>query len=148
MISVTRLTDATISWNVWPDWFTRDEPAFTFCTESWINALISLAAAADRCARLRTSAATTANPRPCSPARAASTAAFRARRLVWNAISSMTEMISAIRSDDRVISSIEATAEPTTRPRSEEHTSELQSHSDLVCRLLLEKKKKKKTKKT
>src|SRR5438034_2636150 len=29
--------------------------------------------------------------------------------------------------------------------RSEEHTSELQSHSDLVCRLLLEKKKKKKT---
>src|SRR5947207_11232206 len=33
------------------------------------------------------------------------------------------------------------------RPRSEEHTSELQSHSDLVCRLLLEKKKKKKKKK-
>src|SRR5436190_8254708 len=33
------------------------------------------------------------------------------------------------------------------RDRSEEHTSELQSHSDLVCRLLLEKKKKKKKKK-
>src|SRR5436190_23766021 len=31
--------------------------------------------------------------------------------------------------------------------RSEEHTSELQSHSDLVCRLLLEKKKKKNRKK-
>src|SRR5215211_7271067 len=31
----------------------------------------------------------------------------------------------------------------THRARSEEHTSELQSHSDLVCRLLLEKKKKK-----
>src|SRR3989440_6634480 len=31
--------------------------------------------------------------------------------------------------------------------RSEEHTSELQSRSDLVCRLLLEKKKKKKHKK-
>src|SRR5436190_13724796 len=31
--------------------------------------------------------------------------------------------------------------------RSEEHTSELQSHSDLVCRLLLEKKKKKNNKK-
>src|SRR5215204_7383988 len=28
-----------------------------------------------------------------------------------------------------------------TEQRSEEHTSELQSHSDLVCRLLLEKKK-------
>src|SRR2546427_5732436 len=32
--------------------------------------------------------------------------------------------------------------------RSEEHTSELQSQSNLVCRLLLEKKKKKKTQKT
>src|SRR5437588_3063154 len=31
------------------------------------------------------------------------------------------------------------------RRRSEEHTSELQSHSDLVCRLLLEKKKVKQT---
>src|SRR6266480_409674 len=30
----------------------------------------------------------------------------------------------------------------TGRPRSEEHTSELQSHVNLVCRLLLEKKKK------
>src|SRR5437667_2656863 len=35
--------------------------------------------------------------------------------------------------------------EGTLFPRSEEHTSELQSHHDLVCRLLLEKKKKKKT---
>src|SRR5438132_8826628 len=32
--------------------------------------------------------------------------------------------------------------------RSEEHTSELQSHSDLVCRLLLEKKKKKNRQRT
>src|SRR2546426_4542061 len=32
------------------------------------------------------------------------------------------------------------------RPRSEEHTSELQSPCNLVCRLLLEKKKSKKTK--
>src|SRR5579864_9732622 len=36
-----------------------------------------------------------------------------------------------------------ASADGTTR--SEEHTSELQSHVNLVCRLLLEKKKKKKT---
>src|SRR5438034_5770753 len=34
------------------------------------------------------------------------------------------------------------TKEFQTQKRSEEHTSELQSHSDLVCRLLLEKKKK------
>src|SRR4051812_49839506 len=33
------------------------------------------------------------------------------------------------------------------RARSEEHTSELQSHVNLVCRLLLEKKKKKKHRK-
>src|SRR5260370_25116922 len=35
-----------------------------------------------------------------------------------------------------------STCEKTTRSRSEEHTSELQSHLNLVCRLLLEKKKK------
>src|SRR5438034_7853776 len=35
--------------------------------------------------------------------------------------------------------------DPEGMKRSEEHTSELQSHSDLVCRLLLEKKKKKET---
>src|SRR5438477_5367135 len=37
------------------------------------------------------------------------------------------------------------TSAPPTKPapRSEEHTSELQSHVNLVCRLLLEKKKKK-----
>src|SRR2546427_7103534 len=35
---------------------------------------------------------------------------------------------------------------PSTASRSEEHTSELQSQSNLVCRLLLEKKKKKRQK--
>src|SRR6266496_5797243 len=35
-----------------------------------------------------------------------------------------------------------STARPCPRRRSEEHTSELQSRRDLVCRLLLEKKKK------
>src|SRR5436305_4731695 len=35
------------------------------------------------------------------------------------------------------------TTPPTNAPRSEEHTSELQSRPHLVCRLLLEKKKKK-----
>src|SRR5438034_4704246 len=38
-------------------------------------------------------------------------------------------------------------AETSAERRSEEHTSELQSHSDLVCRLLLEKKKKKEQRK-
>src|SRR5207237_10514444 len=40
-----------------------------------------------------------------------------------------------------VTASIRRTPEATA-PRSEEHTSELQSHLNLVCRLLLEKKKK------
>src|SRR5438034_3226301 len=39
--------------------------------------------------------------------------------------------------------SVTTRASRTGAARSEEHTSELQSHSDLVCRLLLEKKKKK-----
>src|SRR2546430_12590394 len=37
--------------------------------------------------------------------------------------------------------SIGSTSVATPKPRSEEHTSELQSQSNLVCRLLLEKKK-------
>ena len=61
--------------------------------DSSISAAVSLAACAQRCARLRTSSATTAKPMPASPARAASTAAFSARILVWKAISSMTLMI-------------------------------------------------------
>src|SRR5260221_14206508 len=37
---------------------------------------------------------------------------------------------------------VRLSANAAAKARSEEHTSELQSHSDLVCRLLLEKKKK------
>src|SRR5438034_4444250 len=44
---------------------------------------------------------------------------------------------------DRAVTLRDAILANTTYARSEEHTSELQSHSDLVCRLLLEKKKKK-----
>src|SRR5438034_4616115 len=47
---------------------------------------------------------------------------------VTGAITARGEPKSDLRADSRV-------------DRSEEHTSELQSHSDLVCRLLLEKKK-------
>src|SRR5436190_7362097 len=39
------------------------------------------------------------------------------------------------------VSANQPTAASPAAARSEEHTSELQSHSDLVCRLLLEKKK-------
>src|SRR5436190_10696347 len=45
---------------------------------------------------------------------------------------------------DKIREFVRRRAQPQKFPdRSEEHTSELQSHSDLVCRLLLEKKKKK-----
>src|SRR5437588_8454221 len=47
-------------------------------------------------------------------------------------------------SGDEAVVGVEVVAEIVmARDRSEEHTSELQSHSDLVCRLLLEKKKNK-----
>src|SRR5438034_2164759 len=48
------------------------------------------------------------------------------------------------RSPPRPVAPLRMPRASETRGRSEEHTSELQSHSDLVCRLLLEKKKKKK----
>jgi hypothetical protein len=61
--------------------------------DSSIKTVVSWAARAHRCARLRTSSATTAKPIPDSPARAASTEAFSARMFVWKAISSITLMI-------------------------------------------------------
>src|SRR5690242_21939345 len=44
------------------------------------------------------------------------------------------------------VSAAEDTVEAGREDRSEEHTSELQSHVNLVCRLLLEKKKRRKSK--
>src|SRR5437773_6288668 len=59
-----------------------------------------------------------------------------------------SELAKVIRACDEIprdvySEAIAASAEPgfTADSRSEEHTSELQSHHDLVCRLLLEKKK-------
>ncbi len=69
-------------------------PISTRCVLVETNAFTSLAAVAERWARARTSDATTAKPRPWSPARAASTAALSARMLVWKAMPSMTPMMS------------------------------------------------------
>ena len=96
---VTLFTPATTSPMVAPACSTSCVPTPTLATESSIRPLISLAAAL-RWARLRTSLATTAKPRPCSPARAASTAAFSARMLVWNAMPSITLMMSTILRED------------------------------------------------
>src|SRR5438132_9228497 len=81
-----------------------------------------------------------------------STADITARALTISAtgvnkIYDATTAASVTLSDNRVSGDVftdsNTTATFANKNRSEEHTSELQSHSDLVCRLLLEKKKKK-----
>src|SRR2546430_9131153 len=52
---------------------------------------------------------------------------------------------SANRTDDEALYDVQVSHDARGRRRSEEHTSELQSQSNLVCRLLLEKKKKNET---
>ncbi|MNK97431.1 hypothetical protein D3C87_1177640 [compost metagenome] len=91
-------------------------PASTRSTDESISALISLAAPALRCASARTSPATTAKPRPCSPARAASTAALSARMLVWKAMPSITPMMSTIFCELVLMSLMVCTTPRTTSP--------------------------------
>src|SRR5436190_7858641 len=54
-------------------------------------------------------------------------------------VRNITKRFPGVLANDRISFTLEAGEIHTFR--SEEHTSELQSHSDLVCRLLLEKKK-------
>src|SRR5260221_7844631 len=63
------------------------------------------------------------------------TTLFRSGTVVTNP--KMSAVVRAPSAESRARASMRYCA----RARSEEHTSELQSHSDLVCRLLLEKKK-------
>jgi len=72
---------------------TSFEPPATSSLLCSIRALTSDEASAALWARRRTSTATTAKPLPASPARAASTLAFKARRLVWKAMSSIMPMM-------------------------------------------------------
>ncbi len=116
MMSDTRCTLPTISCMVVPASSTRRLPSCTRDTLALIRSLISFAAWALRWARVRTSPATTAKPRPCSPARAASTAAFRARMLVWKAMPSITLMMSLMRWLLWVMSFMVCTTCPTTEP--------------------------------
>src|SRR5438034_6484240 len=60
--------------------------------------------------------------------------------IVADAIAALDRLL-PMATDPKVVQAIDQAAVA----RSEEHTSELQSHSDLVCRLLLEKKKEKKS---
>ena len=65
------------------------------CSSS-IILLISVVEFCVLTASVLTSSATTAKPRPCSPARAASIAAFNERRLVWSAMLLMTSSTDVI----------------------------------------------------
>ena len=78
----TWLTDVTISPIDKLTCSTRSLPCFTRKIVDSMSSFISFAASALRCAKLRTSLATTEKPRPCSPALAASTAALSANILV------------------------------------------------------------------
>src|SRR5260221_8714766 len=72
-------------------------------------------------------------------ARARQVTSYRAHQKRENAAASISGMRGSL---EQMMSQLKTSGRKEF-PRSEEHTSELQSHSDLVCRLLLEKKKKK-----
>ena len=95
---------------------TSSEPDFTSLALCSISALTSEDALAADWARRRTSTATTANPLPASPARAASTEALSARRFVWKAMSSITPMMLEILADDAVICSMARVVSAITAP--------------------------------
>src|SRR5690554_7414690 len=63
----------------------------------------------------------------------------------WLSLSRVSSRLEPIKPATPVISQVLGCRGSCSRSRSEEHTSELQSRPHLVCRLLLEKKKKKKS---
>src|SRR5438270_4193815 len=71
------------------------------------------------------------------------TTLFRSRRLLRDRACCEHRARLRQQRSDRVPNLLERPGVAQDRARSEEHTSELQSQSNLVCRLLLEKKKKK-----
>ena len=94
------MTDINTSLVCWPFSTVVFDLALLLCitltawsAPDWRSEIIRSISEVESCVRLakvRTSSATTANPRPCSPARAASMAAFSASKLVWSAIPFIT----------------------------------------------------------
>src|SRR5471032_540523 len=116
MMALTRCTLPSTCSMVPPACPASTLPCATLMPASSISTLIWRAASWLRWASLRTSPATTAKPRPCAPARAASTAAFSARILVWKAMPSITPMMSAIFSAAVSIDAITSTTCDTATP--------------------------------
>ena len=104
MVPVTSCTPVTTSFKDMAVSSAIFVPFSTALRELSISAAVFLDASALLLARFLTSSATTANPFPASPALAASTAAFSARMLVWNAMSSMVLMIFPISLERSLIS--------------------------------------------
>ncbi len=102
-MSVTLPTPWTISPSFWATCLAVTSPSVASLTDWRMSSSVLVAASLARRASERTSSATTAKPRPASPARAASTAAFRARRLVWKAMSLMSRMIWEVPSAEALI---------------------------------------------
>src|SRR5438034_2117044 len=61
--------------------------------------------------------------------------------IVFTMVTDTPALDAVCRGSDGILAGLRRDAVHVEMSRSEEHTSELQSHSDLVCRLLLEKKK-------
>src|SRR2546430_8787908 len=77
-------------------------------------------------------------------ARLAEDANYGVRRGAWYRVAELTSSDAVVDVNRKQVALPRGSVKlRTAPPRSEEHTSELQSQSNLVCRLLLEKKKKK-----
>lgn len=112
-------------------------PRVTCFTLSLMSCSISFVDAELRSASWLTAWATTAKPRPCSPARAASMEAFRARRFVWSAMSEITDTMPPIFSELSAIRPIPWATSWTARAPSTDFSTDFAARSAMAVRFLV-----------